>query len=481
MANEQTPGVDYHMVHSVVRVSGTRKVTVDEAVRPAKTTEEAEAAVELEATADPTFRFGLAFDGGWTKDVGVEIAFTDTLCMKSVGTTSKGRVGEAVKGTLKFVVSTLATVASIAAKGAAGTAASAPGAPGEEVSPDQVYAEERADASDQREKTKAAILALRAALIENDASLATLGPGDANKAARRSRQLQDALGRLEAQYSDMNARYDAWLASKRMVTTGEFEFVVPVKDLPKADDVDAHLSDPSEEVLKKCWAMYNDLHTVVAVREISGVKDDRDQDPTVDHKFEGVFYRKPRDVELSVYERVKQDDRDVLVITQRSRHFVVDDKCERRYIAFQKSSWGDRSVGVEFGELGAPTKVSTSATAVAAAVGQVLGDLPATVKDALDTGSAAADQLDKIRNAGLTRELARMQKEAEFLKQRIADDLSGADGAALRELEALRRKKELLALRKEVGALEAPPSSTPAPAPATGRTVVITIDGEPAD
>jgi hypothetical protein len=481
--NENTPGVDYHMVLSAVRVTGSRTTTVDSAPEPPTTVEEAEATVDLVEIADPTFHYGIGLDGGWTKDVTLELTFTEDLRITATGTTSKGRVGDAVKGTLKFVVSTVATVAGLAVKGAEVRAARADERPAvEQTSAAEVYARDRREADALRKKTAAAIAEVRAALVENDARFATIEkPGELRDAARRSTALREALARLESEYAAMEARFDAWKASRRDTFTATFEYVVPVEHLPAASDVDAKLDHPDEALLGPCWRMYRDLHTVVAVQDLWGVKDDSDIDPNVGNEYTGIFFRKPREVELSVYERVVTGGNSAAIrLTQKSRHLVVDDRCERRFVKFERSAWGDRAVAVSFGALGGPEKVSSSATSVAASVGQVLGDIPATVKDALEQGAAAVDSLDKLRNAGLARELARVQKESDVLKQRVANDVAGADGAALRELEDLKRRKEVLTLQKDIGDLSAPPEpARAAPAPASGRKVVVTIDGEP--
>jgi hypothetical protein len=440
--------------------------------------------------ADPVFHFGIRYEGGWTKDIGLDLAFTDDLRITSTGATSKGRVGDAVKGTLKFVVSTLATVAGIVRGpgfGAAGRAARAVTATTTAKAAEEVYAETHPDAQALRNDTAKAIVAVRGALITNDTDLSTLvGSKAIRDATARSRALSDALARLEVQHAAAEARFDAWKASKRSVETSEFTYVVPVKDLPSTAQIEQHLVDPSDEQLGACSQMYDDLHTVVAVTEISGRKDPSDIDPTVGDQFQGVFFRKPRVVELSIYERTHDDaGKDVLVLTRRSRHLVVDDNCERRFVKFDKSAWGDRAVALSFGDLGELDKISSTSTSTAAAIGATLGELPAVVKDALEQGNAAVEQLDKIRNVGVSREIARLDKEAELLKKRVAADLDGADGTALRQLEELKRKKELLTAQKDVGdaakALEPAAPSSPAAAPTTGRKVVITIDGDSAE
>jgi hypothetical protein len=490
MANESSPGVDYHLARSCVRISGTRTVTTDGSVSPPVTTEAAEASIDVVTEADPVFAFGIQYDGGWVKDVSLDLAFTDDLRITSSGATSKGRAGDAVKGTLAFVTSLAATAASlsrgVAIRGVteaeAVTKKERKQAPAPKTA-EECYADERPAASAGRADTAKAVATVRAALVANDAALATVtGAAKIKEAVARSRALGDALARLEAQYAAMESRFQAWRTAKQSKEESELTFVVPVAELPKAEAVDAVLAAPPADVLGPCFGAYEDLHTVVAVTDVAGHKDERDIDPNVHSFFQGVFYRKPRVVELSVYGR--EPGKPALRLTQRTRHVVVDDRCERRFVKFDKSAWGDRAVTLTFGDLGQLTKVSSSSTGDAAAVAQTLADLPASVKDALSQGSAIAGELDTIRNAGIDRELARLKKESELLNQRIANDVEGADTAALRELAELQHRKDLLTARKDVAGLE--PGPTPAPAPAapttaSGRTIVITIDGDPAE
>lgn len=501
MANETTAGVDYHLAVSMVRVAGTRSASMDAAVFPVAETEEADATVELVTVADHRFRFGIRNDGGWTRDVALELALTDDLRIVSTGATSKGRVGEAVKGTLRFVASTLATAATLAATGGAGgalrdTSKEPPPKPGPPTPPppprsaEQLYAETMKDAAVLRNSVRSALATVRGKLIEGELHLADAeNPDDVRAAAQRSRARQAALGRLEELHAEAEARFQVWKASRRTTTTTEFEYLVAVADLPRTSDIDCHLEEPTEELLGSSWPLFRDLHCAVTVTDVSARKDATDIDPTVDRSYPGVFYRKPREVELSVYERDGgpglADAR--LVLSRRTRHLVVDDHCERRYVQFDKSAWGDRAVKLEFGDLGAPTKVSTAATSTAAAVGGMLGELPAVVKDALAQGAAAAAQLEKIGDAGVDRQLARLDKRAQLLQRTIAEDAAGVDGKALRDLQALKQQKETLTLQKEIGALSralapsrevVPPAAPKGP---VGRKVVITVDGDAVD
>jgi hypothetical protein len=412
---------EYFLPRTVVRFSGRRTETVDQLAREPVVA--LEAAVECVEQADPEWPLRIVIDDGtFFRDRGGSIGFTADRRLTSLSATSTGTAGGLTSGAIRFVTSTVAAIAaSFVGRGA--TTMTVPRDPVEDQ-----YEMDCPQAAGDRAEIRTAVVANRQAIV-----LAATGAAQATNAValRRLRAAQKVLTDLQA---TAETHFAAWRESKKTVHTQDLAFEVPILSLPKAEEVDANLDALTEEMLGDCWAPFDRLGVFAAVESIPREPADS---PDPGATSSGFYFRSPRQVWLSIYERPAGDSRTRLV--ERRRQLVHDASCATEHVSCDSG-----------------------------AVDQV-------VKGLADVESVTKS-LDTLSGRGVDRRIAELDKRRKLLAAQVAADAAAADTTKLAELARLGHEKELLTARKDVAALTSPPVATIGSDTASAKRMVITLE-----
>lgn len=162
------------------------------------------------------------------------------------------------------------------------------------------------------------------------------------------------------------------------------------------------------------------------------------------------------------------------VVVATSRHLVVDTRSRQRFLSFESSAWGDRTLKLSIGDLGSPVGVDVStASDLAAAAGSIAG-LAADVASSAADGVKLMETLQKARDDQFERQLARLERQRKRAELKTALDTTGSDIAAQRTVTELQRRKDELELRKAIADLEAPTPVAP-PSTKTAKTISLSM------
>lgn len=440
MGNPQS--FEYFLPRTVVRFAGRRTETVDElAEEPAI---ELAGAVECVEQADPDCPLRITVDGTFFRDREGSIAFTSDRRLTSLSSTSTGTAGKLTAGVIRFVTS---AVGAIAAARPLVTGQSATGFGGAATDPvaDQ-YALDCPEAAADRKEIRTAVVTVRKALVR----AATDAP-QAGDHAKALRELQSAMKVLTDLAAKAEQHFAVWRESKKTVHTQDLAYEVPILLLPKADEVAANLDELTPELLGDCWEPFEQLGVFAAV---SSDPHETPDAPDAGTTSSGFYFRSPRAVWLSVYERPAGTDEVRLV--ERRRQLVFDASCATEFVSCDSGAWRKKSVSVELDAGSALSRITTSAQGGAGAVGDALSGVVDQAVKGLADAEVITKSLDTLRDHDIDRRIAQLEKRRKLVEAEVAADADATDTAKLREIARLDHEKELLTARKDVAALTRP-------------------------
>jgi hypothetical protein len=433
---------EYFLPRTVVRFSGRRTETVDELAQGPVIS--LEAAVECVERADPEWPLRIALDGTFLRDREGSIGFTADRRLTSLSATTTGAAGRLASGAIRFVTSTVAATAA-ALPSFAGRVATNITPPSDPV--EDQYATDCPQASVDRAEIRAAVVANRQAIV-----LAATGAAQAGNAVAMRRLVAASKVLTELQ-DKAAAHFAAWRESKKSVHTQDLAFEVPILALPGAEEVNAGLDALTEELLGDCWEPFDKLGVFAAVE--SDPREPTDS-PAPGVTSPGFYFRSPRTVWLSIYER-PAGATDVRLV-ERRRQLVYDASCATEYVSCDTGAWSKKSVSAELDAGSALSRITTSSQGGAGAAGDALAGAVDQVVKGLTDAETITRSLDTLRDRGVDRRIAELEKRRKLLAAQVAADADAADIATLREIARLDHEQELLTARKEVAALTEPPA-----------------------
>lgn len=454
---------EYFLPRTVVRIAGRRTETADElAAEPAV---ELAGAVECVEQADPDCPLWITVDGTFFRDREGSIAFTSDRRLTSLSTTSTGTAGRFTAGAIRFVTSAVAAVAA-ARPSFAGRAATV--FEGDKKDPvEEQYAEDCPQAAADRTEIRAAVVTVRKALVR--AATDTPQAGDHAKALR---EVQSAMKLLTDLQDKAEQHFAAWRESKKTVHTQDLAYEVPILSLPKTHEVEANLGDLKPELLDDCWEPFERLGVFVAVASDPHETPDA---PDAGTTSTGFYFRSPRAVWLSVYERPAGSAEVRLV--ERRRQLVFDASCDTGFVSCDSGAWRKKSVSIELDAGSAVARITTSAEGGAGAAGDALAGVVDQAVKGLADAEAITKSLDTVRDRDIDRRIAQLEKRRKLVEAEVAADVDAADAGKLREIARLDHEKALLTARKDVAALTTPePQSANGSGATSAKRIVISLE-----
>jgi hypothetical protein len=317
------------------------------------------------------------------------------------------------------------------------------------VDPEVEYAKECEAAAKNRQDLRAAVVSVRSAIVET-ASAA----GD--DSAQRLRALTHTMTVLADLQDEAEAHFAAWRAGKKKASMQDLEFEVPILQQPKAADIEGRLGNLDETVLGPCWEPFQQLGVFTAVESV-GHNAPAAEDAVVETR-PGFYFRTPRFVWLSTYQRTGKDKTARLV--ERRRQLVYDAKCGIEYVSCHSGTWSQRTVNAELDGGSGLSRISTAGQGGATSAGTALSDAVAQAVQGLADAETITKSIDAVQDRRIDRQLTLVEKRTKLLEAEVAADADAADRTKLRELARLKHEKELLTARKDVAELRDPPGET---------------------
>jgi hypothetical protein len=367
--------IDYQLAESTVTVAGTREIGVD-----ADGTEEVavDATVTLGVRGERTWSRRLALgEGGADQDFAATL--TPDGRLTSISYKSTGIGARVVDATL-----TLATVlAGLVTR--AGTATRS-------LPPPEGWAAAHPDLAALRGRYRA--LVARAADELLAAREAAVGEPHRSFDIRRLARLLDDS---RAELARLDALRDAWNAGRHVTRTERHTVELPLAVLPEQDGT--RPPDPAA-LDERCRTVWTTLGVIVSVDPARGRP--RHIPPEDGDELDLVRWRIPRPTRVWTWH---PDPDGAPTLHSCTPVQVVDEHCDTAGVQLDTRFFGEVGVQLEFGDLGAPSRIAHGDTSTAGSVAGVVTAAP----DRLDTGLAAGERL----RAGLVRRLDAARAELE--------------------------------------------------------------------
>lgn len=496
MPDEATE-VAYRLSQTRVVVTGA---TETEAHEDGRLIVAANAAVQLRSAADPHEWLTLRLPERAAADRAFTLSLTEDGRLLSTDATATGRAG----GALKAAVSTVATVAGVAL-GAFSKVGLTMAALGDQ----QSWESQHEELGNLRTSLREAQTSVRSGLAAAyKASAEADDPRKLRQLMGRAADLRRLLAEVARDLAEVEAHRAEWLRQRVDRRSETHAFVFDVDDLPSERFVATWPNDPEELTDEKYGRIVRALHAlgvVVTCRDVTPRS--QQQSPNVDGTaYEGVWYRRTRQVELRVYrvvgvqrlepapdtssasfsathgaqdpvavgdelertERppggrttsapddavyvpIKRGNGPVpwLELVEQREVEVVDKHCASGYVPFRTAWFGTRTSAISFGPLGAPVSIGSSAGSALAEVAETVGALPQQVLAGLAAANKIVDETETATRQAADRRLADLQRRQAVLEQELQTTELAANADLRTELSRVKAEQDLLTGRRD--------------------------------
>jgi hypothetical protein len=421
---------------------------------------------------------------GPMKNTNTSLAFTDDGRLTSASSETSGAAASLVKG----VVTAGAAVAGFLVAGGPGAAVAAGGIRAATESLDLLALRMRplTDGPEpaEREPQKDPVLAAYEAehpqeglLLElatrqlADAERQLLTALEAAVSGEPTRELlakvrrhQEVLRLTREEFARLRRHFDVWRASKVTSRTERFERVLLLDDVwgwaPELKNGQLDWKGAAPDLAKQLWEEVGLLPTAseiagvapASVAPVGGTPVEETPDPAARKqptRFEGVVVRRPRRVQVTLYRRTADRDWGAELVSSEV-HDVVDGRSTTVEVPFRSSWWSKRRSAIELSESGTLATFEHTTTASAQAIGETLGELPASVLAGLEQAGKLRDQVASLQDKDREHELARLQRQVAIKQEQL--ELAGltATEADFAELKRLEQQVTLLEKRRTV-------------------------------
>jgi hypothetical protein len=451
----------YRLGRSVVKIDGSR-TTVDDSVS-GKHSVTTSAAVTVAAEADPDVELQLKTSEEWFHDRDFTLTFADDGRLLTANSTGTGVGAAAVEAGVRLATSVVALAARIAPAAVAEAAPAEEGAPEEEGAVDAkteieaAYAEADPDSAATRRKLLEAIGKLTASLAALGTQVAEVAtPAEERELLARFRATQTALTAVRAEAASWEARFDAWRATTTTQTTTKLSYTLSTDELYEGDDVD-ELSLPTADFSERLRPVAEGLNLIVALtadpnRPAAG------NAWNADEPLEGLYFRVPRRVVLSVYETTDDLSKKKRRYVRTSRQVVwlIDEHSRLDYIAFDSHLFGKHSAGVELNATGAVSKVTSNTTSAVGEAAKAISASFGQAQETLDQATKMSDSWSKLRSAASDDRLAALKRQKDELETTIATKGIAATEADVEKLATIKAQIDLATANKSLHDLTEP-------------------------
>lgn len=376
--------VRYRLPRSVVRVTGTVTIETSDSGEPVvkRATD-----VSLGTEAEPSNARYLEVPEEWGTDREFDVKLTDDERLSSAEGSSKGVGAKVIEAGIRA-----ATMAVKLAPAIAALLEQAPDNVPTASAVQEALEAERKDLADRQAAARARVEQVSAALGATIDALA----GDAPPAdgPARLEALTAALEAARKEAAALDAEVAKWRAERFPAWTQTLAYTIGTGDLPQRDKVEDRLVLTDEERTGEVAEVAAKLGVVVVrVKDAltNVVKGDEHERKDV------VFYRRPRRVQLAIYEEEPSAAAAVGApssyrLRRVTSAWVVDRHSPMVQLAFRSGLFAEHGATFAFGDAGTLTHVTNKSTSAVGTVAGLVSGAGAQIQESLE-------QAEKISGA----------------------------------------------------------------------------------
>lgn len=472
---------DVAMVHAVVTTSVTTEIVVGEkngkaALFPEVTREvERAGTLAVRSMADPTAApYTLDVAGGRLRDTSIGIEVSSAGILRSVSPSSTGRAGEVVQAVSKFAGTALSMVSGLPFLGLTldpnkhiGLSKTGPLTLALECDPFEspvstMPLRVRAFVSESEEGCGLLleILQREAALKQHEdqrlgleLQLDTTDDANLPKLKGRIQAVKVAIKSTQNELSARQARFaallDAFVADKRLgvvTEVAEFATVLQLDELPPAPSELARFS--------KAKAFFEQTGLLISMVALGAPpRTPASFVPVKGKNTVRIHYRQsePRRVRVEATTEVKPALAQLKLLSE----FLVDvilPGAAIQYVDFESSAWAQRNLALTFDDRGRPVRLERSGTSAGAAIAVAVSHATRTVRDEYATGLAKIADIQatqqKLETGAVNSQIEALKKKKELLDARLAVEGSASNFQTMLEQQQLQADIALLQARQ---------------------------------
>lgn len=451
--SDATTNFTYHLPITRLRIKGN----VTETTKLETGTRERTATSQIELVTDADSEpFQIHLGKSRLSDNSLSLAFSDEGLLVSTEAKSVGKMGQILKnvvGVVTTVVGTLGGFSFLGRGPASRTNFAVEMTKADEDNVEKEYGKAHPEFAKRRKNLGSAVHALADKLVELEQSIA--GEKDATRrtdAETYAKLLVDGLTRLREEAQTLESHFTAWKSKEENAISTAHELVVNLSDLPTREAVELWKDLPNQQKLNGFWPVYDWFRIVLARKDLSappaGASPAETDKP--DDKSAGVFYRRARPIELSLY-TVSKDAKNgfgVLELSKRTIEYVVDGNSPVGFVEFGKTSWSEKTAELAFSNSGTLKTVKNSAASELAAQSEALKQLPAEVFESLKQANEIIDQAQVLARQGIEQRIAELEDQKKLIEARIARD--GALATAAQQAKVKKLEAEIQLLKRKL-------------------------------
>jgi hypothetical protein len=413
--------IDYRLPVTVARLNSTVVWTRFDggSAKPTTTSD-----LSVATASDTRFALNAEVKGGLLLDLDATLSLTSDLRLTSASSESTGTLGKVIATAIKI-----------------GVAAAAIAAFGGEPTPQGRYATEQQEAA-------ARLVSIRTAIGRASAAIAVL-LSESLEGSRspvltlmpRIQGLRAIRTLLEEELATELKIRDAWIASRTTTWTETAVDEVNFDELPPSSWVKQdRLEIPTPAAsLRQLWGRLGVMITVDDLRP--GVPD---QGSSLDvTRRDGIWMRIPRPVRWTLW-RSKSFDvggpEPTVDDVKTGIAWVVDKKCELKFVAFRRSLFAKRKIAMEFGESGSLSKFTATHGSTLAAVATAAGDSLSAYSDGLTSAQTIRTTRATLADDAEVQELADLNRRYQIREAELKQSGLDATAADYAELEYLKQQ-----------------------------------------
>ncbi len=453
---ENAERISYRLPLSVVKITGV----VTSGVRPEDSLDFAEATsdVKLAVEADPRpeWQRHISVEKSFGADKEFELELTADGRLTSSSGTSAGAGSAMIEAGIRigtFVGAQL--VAALASPAPTASLRVSEDRQRKGTSFEETLKSEQLDLHTRREAYRSAIVALQSKIAAYGTRVAT--DPTASGALLEGTVLRTTLDRVRTEAAAVEAEVDAWRRSRFPTSSKDYAFQLGTDELPKltvaketAPFTLGDLAPPLREAAERLGVVVARVDEPAEPAEVELPEESED---------DGIRYRVPCRTSLAVYERPLGETTE-FKLRSVTPAWVLDRKSQLGFLNFDSWLFSKNTSKLEFGDTGAPSKVTVDRESAARQLSTALAAAPGQIKESVDQASAVTEGIAKLRAGGAERRLADLERRKKLVDAEIAEKGALATRAQREELERLNLQIEVADAQSK---LAPEPAAQPSP------------------